>query len=65
MKYNHVTPLIYHIAPLYISNANGNKLIYFVETMEIVKTINNSNVSLDSVYYLYKIMYKIKDKKKK
>lgn len=37
----------------------------FVETFEIVKTINNSNVSLDSVYYLYKLLYKIKDKKKK
>jgi len=29
-----------------------------VETMEIVKTIINSNVSLDAVYYLYKLMNK-------
>lgn len=29
-----------------------------VETMEIVKTIMNSNVSLDAVYYLYKLMNK-------
>ena len=29
-----------------------------VETMEIVKTIMNSNVSLDAVYYLHKLMNK-------
>jgi glutaredoxin len=31
-----------------------------VETMEIVKTINNSNVSLDAVYYLHRLMNKKK-----
>jgi len=31
-----------------------------VETMEIVKTIMNSNVSLDAVYYLHKLMNKKK-----
>jgi glutaredoxin len=29
-----------------------------VETMEIVKTIMNSNISLDAVYYLHKLMNK-------
>ena len=33
-----------------------------VETMEIVKTIINSNVSLDAVYYLHKLMNKKKKK---
>ena len=33
-----------------------------VETMEIVKTINNSNVSLDAVYYLHRLMNKKKKK---
>ncbi len=31
-----------------------------VETMEIVKTIMNSNISLDAVYYLHKLMNKKK-----
>ena len=29
----------------------------FTETLEIVKTISNSNVSLDSIYYMYKNMF--------
>jgi glutaredoxin len=50
--------------PQIFINVNGDN--YFkiggfndlVETMEIVKTIMNSNVSLDSVYYLHKLMNK-------
>jgi len=50
--------------PQIFININGNN--YFkiggnddlVETMEIVKTIMNSNVSLDAVYYLHKLMNK-------
>jgi glutaredoxin len=50
--------------PQIFINVNGNN--YFkiggnddlVETMEIVKTIINSNVSLDAVYYLHKLMNK-------
>jgi glutaredoxin len=29
-----------------------------IETLEIVKAINNSNVSLDAVYYLHRLMNK-------
>jgi len=50
--------------PQIFINVNGDN--YFkiggnddlVETMEIVKTIMNSNVSLDAVYYLHKLMNK-------
>lgn len=50
--------------PQIFININGDN--YFkiggnddlVETMEIVKTIMNSNVSLDAVYYLHKLMNK-------
>jgi glutaredoxin len=50
--------------PQIFINVDGNN--YFklggnddlVETMQIVKTIINSNVSLDAVYYLHKIMAK-------
>ena len=50
--------------PQIFINVNANN--YFkiggnddlVETMEIVKTIINSNVSLDAVYYLHKLMNK-------
>jgi glutaredoxin len=50
--------------PQIFINVNGDN--YFkiggnddlVETMEIVKTIINSNVSLDAVYYLHKLMNK-------
>ena len=50
--------------PQIFINVNGDN--YFklggnddlVETMEIVKTIINSNVSLDAVYYLHKVMNK-------
>ena len=50
--------------PQIFINVDGNN--YFklggnddlVETMQIVKTIINSNVSLDAVYYLHKIMVK-------
>jgi glutaredoxin len=50
--------------PQIFININGDN--YFklggnddlVETMEIVKTIINSNVSLDAVYYLHKVMNK-------
>jgi glutaredoxin len=50
--------------PQIFINVNANN--YFkiggfndlVETMEIVKTIMNSNVSLDAVYYLHKLMNK-------
>ena len=54
--------------PQIFINVNGDN--YFkiggnddlVETMEIVKTINNSNVSLDAVYYLHRLMNKKKKK---
>ena len=50
--------------PQIFINVNGDNYFKiggnddFVETMEIVKTIINSNVSLDAVYYLHKLMNK-------
>ena len=55
-KMNTYPQIFINIDANYYFKIGGNDDL--VETMEIVKTIMNSNVSLDAVYYLHKLMNK-------